>query len=260
MHRSALVVPLLVLLFTLNGCSAVEKLASSIGGGSCSGPSTLASSGTASGSTSSAACAFPDGSKGALYTLAPSQPTNVELTVTPNGFTPFLGVWTSTGTSLGQINTSPWRLRLFLAPGSYQVGVSSVSKDGSYTLASAPAEVTNCKAGPGGALVGDDMGIAMRGVVISGALTNADCGGNAMRADGYLLPTATTGSSWTITVTADRAANIEVWSESQNVALKSLNAAGSMTVTASAPSPNGFRLFVSGTPGSGAINYTLSIN
>lgn len=254
--------PFLALTVLLSACSAAEKLVSSVtGGGNCSGPVALAVTGSVSGSTNGVSCKFPDGGTGNLYSITAAQPTNVEVTVTPNGFPAYLGAWTSGGALLGQTNATPTRLKLFLAAGSYQFGVGSTSnKDGSFSVATAPADVTACLSGPGGNLSGNDMGAAMKGAVVAGTLTNADCGNGTNRGDGYTLTTATANSSWSFTVTADRGVNLEVWSGSQNVGFKSMNAAGTITLNATAPSATDFRFFVSGTPGSGTINYTVTVN
>jgi hypothetical protein len=248
-------------------CAAAEKLVNSVGGGggggTCNGPAALATSGTASGSTKGVACKFPDGSQGNLYTLTPSQPANVQVTVTPTGFAPWLGAWTSTGTLVAATNASPARLRLFLAPGAYQLGVSSVggSGDGNFTVTTASAELSGCKAGPGGGITGEDTGMAMKGAVITGAVTDADCGSGTVRTDTYGLFGATAGSSWSFNLTVDRAASIAILSGSQTVAAKTTNTAGTISVTVTVPQPlSDFRMSVYGTPGSSAINYTLSIN
>ncbi len=247
---------------TLPACSAVEKAVSAVtGGGSCNGPVTVTTSGTVSGTTNGAACKFPDGSQGNVYALTAAQSTNVEVSVTPNGFQPWLGAWAANGTMLAQTNTSPWKHKLFLAPGSYQFGVSAVgSKDGSFTLVTAPAEITACKGGPGTNVSAEDVGVTMKGAVITGAVTNSDCGGGTRRNDGYTLAGATAGSTWTFTVTVDRAADIGVWVGSNSVASKSINNAGTMTVTAAGTADPTFRVFIGGAPGTGAINYTLTIN
>lgn len=253
--------PFIALTLLLSACSAAEKLVSSItGGGSCSGPTAVTATGSVSGNTAGVSCKMPDGGTGNLYTFAPTQPTNIDLNLTPNGFSPYLGAWTSSGATIGQTQT-PSRLRLFLPAGSYQFGVGSTSnKDGSFTLTTSPADVSSCLGGAGAGVTGNDMGYALKGASITGTLTNADCGGGGNRGDGYALPLATTGSSWTFTVTADRAVNFEVWAGSQNAAFKSMNAAGTMTVSATAPSATDFRFFISGTPGTGTINYTVTIN
>ena len=254
-------VALLALAFTLGACSAVEKLTGT--GGSCSGPEAITPSGSVSGQTSGAYCKAPDGSMGHVYTLTATQPTALDISVTPSGFQPWIGAFTASGTLLMQTNTSPWRLKLFLAPGSYLFGVSPVgNKDGSFTLVTAPAEITNCKGGPGAnvSTTGEDNGLTMKGAVITGALTNADCGGGTMRGDTYGLSGATAGSTWNFTFTADRAASISVHVGTQAIASKSLTAAGTTTLTVAGSSDYTFRVSVNGTPGTGAINYTLTIN
>lgn len=255
-------IPLVALALSLSGCAAAEKLVSSAtgGGGSCNGPTPLTASGSVSGSTNGVSCKMPDGSKGNVYTFAPTQPTAVELNLTSSGFTPYFGAWTSTGALIGQTNTAPYRFRLFLGAGSYQFGVSAVSGDGSFTLSSAPVGQSGCSSGPGTSGSFADMGFATRGAVITGALNSADCGGGGGRADGYTVGGATANSSWSFTVTLDRAANFEVYAGSQTLAVKSLNAAGTATVTVTAPSPTDFRFFITGTPGTGAINYTVTVN
>jgi hypothetical protein len=254
-------VAFVVVLFTVASCSAVEKLASAASGGSCSGPTPLTTGGSVSGQTSGVSCKAPDGSVGNVYTLNAAQATNVEINLTPNGFQPWLGVFTSSGSLIAQTNTSPWRFKLFLAPGSYQVGVSPVgSKDGSFTLTTAPAELTACKLGPGSNVSAEDNGITMKGAVITGRLTDSDCGGGATRTEGYGLSGATAGSTWTFTFTADRAAGVGVFIGNQQVASKSLTTAGSTTLTVAGTADPTFRVFVTGAPGTGVINYTLAIN
>lgn len=252
-------VALLAVALNLGACSAVEKLTGT--GGTCSGPTAITSSGSVSAQTSGVSCKAPDGSVGNIYNLTTAQPTGIDIKVTPNGFQPWLGAFTASGTLIAQTNESPWRLKLFLAPGSYQFGVSPVgNKDGSFTLSTAPAEVSACQLGPGNNVSMGDNGIAMKGAVITGALTNDDCGGGTLRGDGYGLSGATAGSTWNFTFTADRAASIAVFVGTQTIASKSLTAAGTTTLTAAGSSDPTFRVFVNGIPGTGAINYTLTIN
>jgi hypothetical protein len=253
-------VPLFALTLVLAGCNVAKALVSAVGGGTCNGPIAIAATGSASGSTGSSSCKMPDGSMGTLYTLTLAQPTSVAPTVAANGFTAYLGAWTASGSLIGQINTTPTRLKLFLAPGSYQFGVSAVGdKDGSFTFSTPPAEVTACTAGAGGSISGIDNGIAMKGAVITGALTSDDCGGGTTRNDGYGLFGATAGSSWTFDLTADRAATVLVAVGSQTMGAKSLSAAGTTSLTVAGSTDFSFRVVVTGTPGTGAINYTLSI-
>ena len=254
-------VPLLALTLALGGCNVAKALVGAAGGGTCSGPITIAATGSVSGSTGNSSCKMPDGSTGTLYTLTLAQPAGVTPTVVANGFAAYLGAWTASGSVIAQTNTTPTRLKLFLAPGSYQFGVSAVGdKDGSFTFSTLPAEVTACAAGPGGNISAIDNGIAMKGAVISGALTSADCGGGTSRSDGYVLFGATAGSSWTFDLTADGAATIAVVvGSAPPFGQKSLTAAGTMSLTVTGSTDPSFRIAVSGTPGTGAINYTLSI-
>jgi len=244
-----------------SSCSAIDKVVAAASGGSCDGPTTISATQSVTGKTDGGRCKSPDGNYSTLYAFTAAQQTNVEVAVTPNGFQPWLGVFTASGARMAQTNTSPWRLRLFLAPGSYQFAVAPVgSKDGTFTFSTTPADVSTCLGGPGTTGSYADMAFAMKGVAISGALTNADCGaGNGGRSDGYQFFGSSVGSSLTVTFAADRAANIEFLATSGNTT-KSLNAAGTTTLSVPGTGDPNFRFFVSGIPGTGAINYTVTIN
>lgn len=244
----------------LASCNAVQKLTDAVGGGTCNGPATIAASQSVSGKTAGQGCKSPDGNYASLYNFTATQPTALEVTVTPSGFQPWLGAFTSGGARIGQINTTPWRLRMFVAAGSYQFGVAPVgSSDGTFTIATGPADVAGCLAGPGGSQAYADAGIAMKGAMVTGAVNNADCGNGSVRADSYNIFGATAGSSLTFTITADRAVNLSVVSNGQSLALKSLSAAGTTTVTVTSPGSDlGFAVY--GTPGTGTINYTVTIS
>ncbi len=262
--------PLLALLtLTQVSCGVAEKLAA---GGrapeACTGPTTITESVTISGKTDGASCKAPDGAVSRLYNFTTTQATTaVEVSVAPTGFQPWLGIFTSAGLKLAEMNETPWRFRLFLPAGSYQFAVSAVgTQDGSFTLVTKPGVgVEGCLAGPGGMSRVADAAITMKGVSIPGVLTASDCGApSGLRVDGFIILGAA-GTPVTITLSADRAAAIYLYEPSSGggvttLASRTLNAAGTVTFTAPASANRELSLSMTGFPGTGTIGYTITIN
>jgi hypothetical protein len=183
-----------------SGCAKIAELTGTPTTSDCPGPRTYAAGSTLSGATDSKSCKGPDGSAGQLYSMTLSQQTNLDVSVAASGFSPFLGAYSAAGETIGENNTDA-KLKLFLPAGSYQVFVSSINgKDGSFTLASAPTELT------GGTVC---AGLTTRGASISGALTSADCGGTLSKFDAYDIRLGA-GASLTVSFAVDRPAGLFV--------------------------------------------------
>lgn len=251
MKRVLRVVPLLALVVTA-ACPVDVK-----SGGSCSGPKTYVAGSTITGATGNDNCRGPDGSNGQLYNMTLSQQTNVQLTLSANGFPGFLGLYTASGQPIAQRNTAT-SVKAFLPAGSYQVFVSSMTDaDGTFTLASPNTEISGCT----GTLV--DGGVTTKGAVISGTLNAADCGNSLSKGDSYDLYLGA-GQAVAIGITVDRLSGLFVMGNGGVLANREMTAAGSWSTTVTATTAGYYGVRIESRTANGSANlpvtYSITLN
>lgn len=253
MLRVFRVLPLLALT-VVAGCPTDLKLGSDAGSGACTGPMSYTAGSTATGTTGVNSCRGPDGSNGQLYAMTLAQQTNLQFTLTANGFPGFLGIYTGSGVRIAERNASPPMAKVFLPAGSYQVFVGSMSNaDGTYSLASVNTEVSDCTTG----------GATTKGATIAGTLTASDCGNSLSRGDSYEFYLSA-GQSASVSFTVDRVSGMFVMGNGGVLANKEVTAAGTWSTTVTATTAGYYGLRVESRTVNGSANlpvtYSISIN
>jgi len=190
----------------LSGCAATDRILGRGANSGCDGPTSYQAGSTASGTMGVHNCSGAHGGSGQVYTMALSQQSNMQLTVTTTAFTPFLGVYTAAGKVVAEDLTGT-PLKVFLPAGTYQVFVGKAAgSDGAFTLTSPAAALGGC-ASPAGTRSDADLGFTTRGAAFSGTVTDRDCGALNAKTQVYVVRLAT-GDTLNASVTVDRMAGL----------------------------------------------------
>lgn len=176
----------------------------------------------------------PNGGVGRLFTLTLTQQTNLQFTLTANGFPPFLGLYTSVGQAIVERANTNTSFKAFLPAGSYQVFVDSMNNaSGTFTLNSALAQPGPCLVAGGDQSPLDNLH-TVKGAALAGTITSGDCGNSLAKTHVYELPLAA-GAQITVAFTVDKMSGIAIRSSTGTVlASREMAGAGSGTLTATA--------------------------
>jgi hypothetical protein len=223
--------------------------------GECQGAVAYAPGATVTSKLGDSECNGPGEFDGHLYTLTLAEQTNLLVTVTPSGFSGAMGLWAADGKTIFQAVSAAKeavRAKVFLPPGTYTlVAARRYSGGGTYTLTTQATTVDGC---------GPPFIWTVRGAVITGAVTSADCPGNAgIRWDGWEIKLAA-GESITVSATVDQPAFVGVRPEGADGSGVSLNAGATGAYTFTAPSAANYIVWVvSDRVGVQSVGYRVTI-
>ena len=218
----------------MTSCKVASVVTGGGGGDSCSGPSPFVPGTTVTGVTSQGAnyCVSPEGPLAQMYAMTLSQPENVHLQLTANGFPPHLALFKSNNDLISATNDVPTQTRAFLPAGTYKIVVASTSgKDGTYSLTSTPAEQKGCTPGETATILG---------TTIVGDITSDDCNAGGIQFDFYGLRQLPSGIAVTVSGTVGAPATMLLLGPNGILAEKDIAAAGAFTMTATVPAQTGY--------------------